>query len=146
MRIHNWIHRRVLVVGLMGTIGLVEGRLERAISAESPLQKSEVAVAAFEGPQGDPSKKDDSGRASENQARGIVDRRGPSLQGGDGAVEVRSIGSGSSVCVSADGFFVTNHHVVAGAGLGEKVRLVVDPGQKSQRIIEAQDHQTRRRE
>ncbi len=52
-------------------------------------------------------------------------------------VELRSIGSGSGACVSADGFFVTNHHVVAGAGLGANVRLVVSPGQKAQRVLEA---------
>ena len=52
-------------------------------------------------------------------------------------VELRSMGSGSAACVSVDGFFVTNHHVVAGAGLGQDVRLVVDPGQNTQRVLDA---------
>ena len=52
-------------------------------------------------------------------------------------VELRSFGSGSTVCVSADGLFVTNHHVVASAGLGEIVRVVVCPGQKNQRVLDA---------
>ena len=47
------------------------------------------------------------------------------------------MGSGSGVCVSRDGFFITNHHVVAAAGLGQEVRLVLDSGQKTQRVLEA---------
>ena len=39
--------------------------------------------------------------------------------------------------MSVDGFFVTNHHVVAREGLGQNVRLVVRPGQNNQRVLTA---------
>ncbi len=52
-------------------------------------------------------------------------------------VELGSMGSGSGVCVSTSGFFVTNNHVVESVGLGEKVRVVVFPAQKNQRVFDA---------
>ena len=52
-------------------------------------------------------------------------------------VDLHAGGSGSATCVSADGFFVTNHHVASIAGLGQNVQLVVRPGQNNQRVLTA---------
>ncbi|MFI5459892.1 MAG: S1C family serine protease [Isosphaerales bacterium] len=46
--------------------------------------------------------------------------------------------SGSAFCVDASGLFITNAHVVRGAGHGkDDVRLVVDIGRKTQRSLRA---------
>ena len=50
-------------------------------------------------------------------------------------VDLQWMGSGSAACVSADGFFLTNHHVVEGVGLGNSVKVVVHPGQKTERVL-----------
>ena len=57
-----------------------------------------------------------------------------------------SMGSGSAVCVSADGFFVTNHHVVAGAGLGPKcpARRAPRPEQPAQCSTRGSSSSTKR--
>ncbi|MHC5538384.1 LamG-like jellyroll fold domain-containing protein [Singulisphaera rosea] len=52
-------------------------------------------------------------------------------------VDVGGRGIGSAVCVSTDGLFVTNHHVVSSLGLGSKVRLILNPGLKSERHLGA---------
>jgi Trypsin-like peptidase domain/Concanavalin A-like lectin/glucanases superfamily len=137
MRIHNWIIRRSLAIVLMGFIGLAGGRLERARSAGPPLPNPEITAATLEGPQDDPSKKDDADTQAKARSMELSTEVVRRCKAATALVELRSFGSGSTVCVSADGFFVTNHHVVAGAGLGEIVRVVVYPGQKNQRVLEA---------
>ena len=131
MQIHTRISRRLFLVGLIGIIGLVVGRLEGAKSEQPTLEKSEVAAEALQRPK---EAADAPPNARPVELSTDMVRR---CKAATALVEVRSIGSGSSVCVSVDGFFVTNRHVVAGAGLGENVRLVVEPGQKSQRVLEA---------
>jgi hypothetical protein len=45
--------------------------------------------------------------------------------------------TGSAFCIDASGLFVTNAHVIAGSGTGERIQLVLDIGKKSQRSLRA---------
>ena len=128
MRRHQRIGRRVFGVGLLGD----------PRPARRRPGTGENGGAARERPQ------DDAGAPGRVKSLDLSTEAVRRCKAATALVEVRSIGSGSSVCVSAEGFFVTNHHVVAGAGLGENVRLVVDSGQKSQRLEAPADHQARR--
>jgi Trypsin-like peptidase domain len=120
MRRDNRIGRRQIAVGLMAIIGWFQGSLEGATSQEPPRKGSGGAQAPAQV------------RPVELPAE-MVSR----CKAATALIELRSIGSGSAACVSVDGFFVTNYHVVAGAGLGQDVRLVVRPGQNSQRVVAA---------
>ena len=137
MRLQNRIDRRFLAVGLMAISGLLGGRQEYARSEGLPVETPEGAAATAERPQDDPVRKADADAQARARPLDLSTEAVRRCKTATALVEVRSIGSGSSVCVSTEGFFVTNHHVVAGAGLGGNVRLVVDSGQKSQRVLEA---------
>jgi S1-C subfamily serine protease len=137
MRIQTWISRRFFAIVIMGMIGLVGGRLQRATSAEPPRENPEIAAPAIESTQDNPSKKDDADTQAKARSMELSTDMVRRCKAATGLVEVRSFGSGSTVCVSASGLFVTNNHVVAGAGLGEIVQVVVYPGQKNQRVLEA---------
>lgn len=52
-------------------------------------------------------------------------------------VDVGGHGTGSAVCLSTDGLFLTNRHVVSSLNLGGKVRLILDPGLKTERHLDA---------
>ncbi|MGP0064200.1 MAG: trypsin-like peptidase domain-containing protein [Isosphaeraceae bacterium] len=136
MRVHDPIGRRFSTLLLMGAIGFLDGYLAPAIG-EEPIKRSGEAAGAIERSQDPAPKKDDADAtppAKHVELSTAVVRR---CKAATALVEIRSIGSGSSVCVSGDGLFVTNHHVVSGGGIGGNVRLVVDPGQKTQRVLEA---------
>src|SRR5579864_3180593 len=45
--------------------------------------------------------------------------------------------SGSAFCIDAAGLFVTNEHVAAAFGDGQKLSLVLRPGEKDQKILTA---------
>ena len=135
MRIISRIGCRVFAVGLVAIVGSVGGRPERAESEEPSVERSVAAVT--DGPQDDPVRKADPDVQARARPLDLSPDAVRRCKTATALVEVRSIGSGSSVCVSAEGFFVTNHHVVAGAGLRGNARLVVDSGQKSQRVLEA---------
>ena len=137
MRIDKATGRRSFALGLIVIFAVVDGRSRRAMADGQPLVQPEIAAAATRIPQDDRSRKDDADnqiKARTLELSTDVVRR---CKAATALVELRSMGSGSAVCVSRDGFFVTNHHVVAGAGLGQDVRLVLDPGQKTQRVLEA---------
>jgi len=46
-------------------------------------------------------------------------------------------GYGSAFCVDADGYFITNEHVVAGMGKGSKLKVVLNAGEKEQEVADA---------
>lgn len=52
-------------------------------------------------------------------------------------VNVTGYGSGTAFCVSADGLFVTNRHVIEAAAIGGKVQLVLNPTEASEKVYEA---------
>src|SRR6266849_9290282 len=45
---------------------------------------------------------------------------------------------GSAFCIHASGLFLTNQHVVASAGPNDALSVILDPGQKAQKIVAAQ--------
>jgi hypothetical protein len=45
--------------------------------------------------------------------------------------------TGSAFCIDASGLFVTNAHVIAEAGTGDRIQLVVDIGRRTQRSLRA---------
>jgi len=137
MRQHHRIGRRLIAVGLVAIIGLLHGRLERATSQEPPLKKFEGAARALQRPRGDRPKKDDAETPAQARPVELPTEMVIRCKAATALVELRSIGSGSAACVSVDGFFVTNYHVVASVGLGQNVRLVVRPGQNNQRVLGA---------
>jgi WD40 repeat protein/S1-C subfamily serine protease len=49
----------------------------------------------------------------------------------------RAPASGSAFCVNKSGIFVTNAHVVEGAGVGGAVALVLRPGEEGQKVVKA---------
>jgi S1-C subfamily serine protease len=130
-------NRRFVAIGLVGIIGLVCLHAGRAVGEEPPPQQSGSKAVPTKRPQDNPAPKDDADTPAKARS---VELSTEAVRRGKAAtalIELRSIGSGSSVCVSVDGFFITNHHVVVGAGLGENVRLVVAPGQKGERVLVA---------
>ncbi len=46
-------------------------------------------------------------------------------------------GFGSAFCITPEGIFVTNQHVVEGVAVGGKVKLVLNAGERNQRIVDA---------
>jgi len=46
-------------------------------------------------------------------------------------------GSASAFCIAADGFFVTNDHVVGGIAAKDQVKLVLSPGETGEKIVSA---------
>lgn len=46
-------------------------------------------------------------------------------------------GFGSAFCITPEGIFVTNQHVVEGIDVGGKVKLVLNAGERNQRILDA---------
>jgi hypothetical protein len=44
---------------------------------------------------------------------------------------------GSAFCIDASGLFITNAHVIAGAGTGDRIQLVLDIGRRTQRSLRA---------
>lgn len=137
MRKHQRIGRRVFGIGLLGIVGLFGGGSALSRTAGPTPEPADIEAAAPDGPQDDPARRDNTDATARARPLDLLTEAVRRCKAATALVEVRSVGSGSSVCLSADGFFVTNHHVVASAGLGENVRLVVDSGQKSQRVLEA---------
>jgi hypothetical protein len=45
--------------------------------------------------------------------------------------------TGSAFCIDKTGLFVTNAHVIGGAGVGDRIQLVLDIGRKTQRSVRA---------
>ena len=45
--------------------------------------------------------------------------------------------TGSAFCIDANGFFLTNAHVVADLSAGDKISLILDPGEPTQTILRA---------
>src|ERR1700733_5137931 len=103
MRIHNWISRRFFAIVLMEIAGLVGGLLERARSAEPPPENPEIAAAAIESIQDIPSKKEDADAQAKARSMELSTDMVRRCKAATGLVEVRSFGSGSTVCVSANG-------------------------------------------
>jgi hypothetical protein len=137
MRQHDRIGRRMIAVGLMAIIGLFYGRLERATSAEPLLKEFAGAARAIESSSDDLPRKNDAEPQAQARPVELSSEMVVRCKAATALVEVRSMGSGSAACVSVDGFFVTNHHVVVGAGLGQDVQLVVGPSQNTQRVLSA---------
>ncbi len=52
-------------------------------------------------------------------------------------VVVPNRGFGSAFCIEADGYFITNEHVIRGVTGDRTVTLVLDPAEKQQRVLEA---------
>lgn len=52
-------------------------------------------------------------------------------------VDLGVAGSGSGFCVDAKGLFITNFHVIASAGLGGHVDIVIDAAGKNERVLKA---------
>ena len=52
-------------------------------------------------------------------------------------VDLHEEGTGSGFCVRADGVFLTNHHVVETTKIGGLVDVVLNPGERNQRVIKA---------
>jgi hypothetical protein len=136
MFINKSSFRRLIAVGLMAIMGLLDGRVGRAMS-ERPLKKPADAAVAFQRPRDDHPQKDDAERPAQARPVELPTETVVRCKAATALVELGSMGSGSAVCVSVDGFFVTNYHVVASAGLGQTVRLVVRPGQNAQRVLSA---------
>jgi S1-C subfamily serine protease len=137
MRIHDRTARELFAVGLLEIVALAGGRLGHAMSWDPPLQKPNGAASAPQRPQDNPARRDDADQPAQVHPLELSTEVVHRCKAATALVELRSIGSGSSVCVSTDGFFVTNYHVVVGAGLGATVRLVVYPGQENQRVLQA---------
>ena len=140
MRKHIGIGRRMLAVGLAGDRSACSTGARNVRSGERAAARdvSDVAAAAIETPRKLLPKKDDAAAPREaGHVELSTEMCSVRCKAATALVELRSIGSGSAVCVSVDGLFVTNHHVVASAGLGQNVRLVVHPGQKTQRVLDA---------
>ncbi len=54
-----------------------------------------------------------------------------------GLVNRREYGSGSAFCISTDGYFLTNRHVVEGLNPGETVDVIMNAGEKTEKILKA---------
>ena len=54
-----------------------------------------------------------------------------------GLVNRREYGSGSAFCISTEGYFLTNRHVVEGLKPGETVEVVMNAGEKTEKILKA---------
>ncbi|MBC7815485.1 MAG: trypsin-like peptidase domain-containing protein, partial [Planctomycetaceae bacterium] len=54
-----------------------------------------------------------------------------------GLVNRQEFGSGSAFCISTEGFFLTNRHVVEGLDPGESVDVVMNAGEKTEKILKA---------
>ena len=127
----------MLAAGLAGTIGVLHRGLERAKSEQPPIEAFPLVAAAIETPREVRAQKDDPDAPPQAAHVELPTDVLLRCKAATALVELRSMGSGSAVCVSADGLFVTNHHVVARVGIGQNVRLVVRPGQNNQRVLEA---------
>jgi Trypsin-like peptidase domain/Concanavalin A-like lectin/glucanases superfamily len=137
MRQDFWINPRSITVSLIAIIGIVHGRLEGAASQEPPLKKSDAAAGTLVRPKDDRPKNDDDAIRAQARPVELTNEVVSRCKAATALVDLRPHGSGSATCVSVDGFFVTNNHVVASAGLGQTVRLVVQPGQNEERVLVA---------
>lgn len=75
-----------------------------------------------------------------NESKKSAESAGDMIKRSKGAtalVNLKMLGSGTAFCVSSDGLFVTNHHVVEHIDPGEKVDMVLNPGEASERRISA---------
>ena len=137
MRQHGQIAGRFFALGMMAIAGLVGMLPSSAMSQEPPPRESERAAGGIAGQRTGRAPRDD----SVTPAQGRPIELSPALvvrcKAATALVELHAVGSGSAACVSTDGFFVTNHHVVADAGLGHFVRVVVHPGQNAQKVLNA---------
>ncbi len=117
-----WIDRRTcwlfIAAGLAGFIGLQRSG-QRAFATEPPGERAPVKPDA-------PKIVELSGEVVRRSKRATA------------LVDLQQRGSGSAVCVSAEGFFITNHHVVQSLELGTSVRLVLNPGQADELTLKAQ--------
>tara|TARA_R100000789_G_scaffold98855_1_gene103685 strand:- start:4240 stop:6720 length:2481 start_codon:yes stop_codon:yes gene_type:complete len=52
-------------------------------------------------------------------------------------VDLEELGSGSAFCIRADGYFITNAHVVSSHDVGEEVTLVMNPSTDEQKSVKA---------
>src|SRR5436190_21803962 len=46
-------------------------------------------------------------------------------------------GFGTAFCIDPAGYFVTNEHVASALGGGKRLALVLNPGEKNQRVLSA---------
>lgn len=52
-------------------------------------------------------------------------------------VNLNERGSGTAFCVSKDGYFLTNRHVVESVEIGQQVELILNSGEKNEKAIKA---------
>jgi S1-C subfamily serine protease len=52
-------------------------------------------------------------------------------------VHVKNLGTGSAFCISKEGIFLTNRHVVGHFEVGASVELVLNSGEKNERVVQA---------
>lgn len=52
-------------------------------------------------------------------------------------VDVGAIGSATAFCIDEQGLFLTNYHVVGQTGLGNNVKLIINPSLETERTIQA---------
>ncbi len=127
----------IITIELLAIIALLDSHLEAAPSQDAPRPNPSLAArtlvpAAQNRPvQDQPAAP--AQRAPLEMSAEIVAR----CKAATALVVLHAGGSGSATCVSADGFFVTNHHVASIAGLGQNVQLVVRPGLNNQRVLTA---------
>jgi S1-C subfamily serine protease len=138
MRQYERVGQRFFALAMTAAVGLSGTWPPRVMSQQPPAGKPAS-------PSGSPPRGRAGGAQSDEavrraQARQVELPKETIVRGkaATALVEVRSMGSGTAVCVSVDGFFVTNHHVVADAGIGHEVRLIVRSAQNDQRVERAQ--------
>jgi S1-C subfamily serine protease len=138
MRQHEQIAGRIFALGMVAIAGLVGMLPWSAMSQEPPPGESKKAARQTAGQQsGRAAPRDDSATPAQARPVELANALVARCKAATALVELRAVGSGSAACVSTEGFFVTNHHVVADAGLGHDVRVVVYPGQIAQKVLNA---------
>jgi hypothetical protein len=130
MRVRFRTDRPLFVVGLIGIVELLGLAHPGSAGAQVPPRRPDAAGVA--GPEKEPAERPTPVRTVELPAAVLR-----SCKVATALVDLESRGSGSAVCVSATGFFVTNNHVVKDVGLGAIVRLVLHPGEDAQRVLHA---------